>query len=138
MRGVSLLELTIVVFTLLVLITIIFVGARAWKRGGDRASCVLVLRNMQIATRSYQNLYGYRHGSRPIAENGSQDIARQLHAKGYIEDKLFQQAIGKQPCPGGGAYQCATPDVFPALGQLYLSCSLSTRDGHEPSVHADW
>jgi hypothetical protein len=134
----SLLELTLVVFTLLVLITIVLLGARAWKRGGDRASCVLVLRNMQMATRSYQNLYGYSDGSRPVAENGSQDIARQLHAKGYIEDKLFEQAIGNEPCAGGGTYQSAAPDVFPALGQLYLSCSLSARDGHEPSAHGDW
>jgi type II secretory pathway pseudopilin PulG len=134
----SLLELTIVLSTLLVLITVIFVGARAWKRGTDRASCVLVLRNVQMATRSYQSLYGYNEGGRPYAENGSQDIARQLYAKGYIEEKLYHQAIGTEPCPGGGTYKSPAPDVFPVAGQLYLSCSLSAPHGHEPSVHEDW
>src|SRR6187402_3075258 len=89
-RGLTLLELSIVITTLLILISLLFIGARSWRRGGDRAMCVMTLRNMQVATRSYQNIYGYNFGSRPSAENGTQDIAEHLHSKGFIETKLYR------------------------------------------------
>ena len=37
----TLLELTVIILVLLSLITILFVGAKAWKRGSDRAACIL-------------------------------------------------------------------------------------------------
>ena len=137
-RGMSLLELALVITVMLSLVGIVFIASKAWKRGGDRAHCVLTLRNMQVAARSYQNLYGYNYGGRPYAENGTQDIARLLFDKGYIERKLFEQAKGDQPCAGGGSYVCATPDIFPPAGQLYLACSLQTSEGHRPEVGPDW
>ena len=137
-RGLTLLELTVVIATLLALVSILFIGSRAWKRGSDRAGCILTLRNVQIATRSYQNLYGYNYGGRPYAENGTQDIAQHLFNKGYIESKLYDQARGIAKCPAGGAYACAIPDIFPQEGQLYMACSLSTSDEHFPSSHAGW
>ncbi len=137
-RGLTLLELTIVIAVLLSLVSILFVGARAWKRASDRACCVLTIRNVQVATRSYQNLYGYNYGGRPYAENGTQDIARLLFSKGYIEQKLFDQARGVAKCPSGGSYTCLVPDIFPQPGQLYMACSLSGSADHTPSSHADW
>ena len=95
----TLLELTITISVLLALISIVFIGSRAWKRGSDRAICVLTLRNVQVAARSYQNLYGYNYGGRPYAENGSQDIARHLFEKGYIEKTLYDQPRGAEPLP---------------------------------------
>ena len=138
LRGMTLIELTIAISVLLVLISIVFVGSRAWKRGSDRAVCVLTLRNVQVAARSYQNLYGYNYGGRPYAENGSQDIARHLFDKGYIEKNLYDQASGTKTCPSGGTYTCPTPDIFPEAGTLYMKCSLSSTEGHEPATHADW
>ena len=95
---------------------------------------MLTLRNVQMAARSYQNLYGYNYGGHPYAENGTQDIAVHLYQKGYIEKKLFDQATGLEACAGGGTYTCPTPDIFPHSGQLYLKCSLSatgrSRAGH--------
>ena len=119
-RGLSLLELTVVTAALLALASILFVGSRAWKRGSDRAGCVLTLHALQVATRSYQNMYGYDYGGRPCAEDGSQDIAGQLFAKGYIEEKTYRQTRGTSPCAGGGTYSCPTPDIFPQSGQLYM------------------
>jgi prepilin-type N-terminal cleavage/methylation domain-containing protein len=136
--GMTLLELTIVISLLLALVSICFVGARAWKRGGDRTSCILTLRNIQVAARSYQNLYGYNYGGRPYAETGSQDIAQHLYNKGYIEKKLFDQANGTAKCPSGGAYSCPLPDIFPEPGELYMNCSLSSAEDHEPSSHGNW
>ena len=137
-RGLSLLELTIVIATLLALISILFVGSRAWKRGSDRAGCVLTMRNVQVAARSYQNMYGYASGGRPYAEYGTQDIAEHLYSKGYIEVKAYRQARGTELCPGGGVYSCPVPDIFPKEGELYMQCSLSAPDDHEPKTHADW
>lgn len=137
-RGLTLLELTVVITILLALVSILFVGSRAWKRGSDRAGCVLTLRNVQVAARSYQNMYGYNYGGRPYAANGTQDIAEHLFTKGYIEARLYQQARGTAPCPAGGAYTCPLPDVFPEAGQLYMQCSLSGPDNHVPTTHADW
>lgn len=137
-RGLTLLELTLAISVLLVLITIVLIGSRAWKRGADRTSCMLTLRNVQMATRSYQNLYGYDFGGRPYAENGTQNIASHLYSKGYIEGKIFMQAQGLESCAGGGAYSCAAPDMFPPAGELYLKCSLSESDAHYLPSEVDW
>lgn len=137
-RGLSIIELTVVIAILLTLISVLFIGSRAWKRGSDRSSCVLTLRNLQVATRSYQNMYGYNFGGRPYAENGTQDIVAHLYSKGYIEMKLFQQARGMVPCASGGSYDCPVPDIFPPAGELYMTCSLSDTEEHIPSAHTDW
>ncbi len=137
-RGITLLELTVVITIILALLSITFVGAKAWKRGSDRAGCILTTRNVQLATRAYQNLYGYEYGGRPFAVDGTQDIAQHLYSKGYIDANLFSQAIGVGECPGGGIYSREVPDVFPALGQLYMVCSLSADEEHIPSSYAQW
>jgi type II secretory pathway pseudopilin PulG len=53
--GMTLLELTVVILVLLSLITILFVGARAWKKGSDRSTNLINLRNCQQAMRGHQN-----------------------------------------------------------------------------------
>ena len=137
-RGMTFVELSVVITILLALTSIIFIGARAWRRGGDRATCVLALRNVQVATRSYQNIYGYQSGGQPNAENGSQDIAEHLLARGSIESNLYQKIHGVVTCPAGGSYTCATPDMFPEAGQLYSKCSLGGSADHLPASHAEW
>lgn len=54
--GMTLLELTVVILVLLSLIAILFIGARAWKKGSDRAGCILNIRNVQQAVRGYANM----------------------------------------------------------------------------------
>jgi prepilin-type N-terminal cleavage/methylation domain-containing protein len=56
--GMTLLELTVVILVLLSLISILFVGARAWKKGSDRAANIMNIRNCNQAVRGYQNMYG--------------------------------------------------------------------------------
>ena len=53
--GMTLLELTVVILVLLSLITILFIGARAWKKGADRSTNLINLRNCQQAMRGHQN-----------------------------------------------------------------------------------
>ncbi|NQX00689.1 prepilin-type N-terminal cleavage/methylation domain-containing protein [bacterium] len=54
--GMTLLELTVVILVLLSLISILFVGARAWKKGSDRSANILNIRNSQQAMRGHQNM----------------------------------------------------------------------------------
>ena len=61
-RGMTLLELTVVILVLLSLISILFVGARAWKKGSDRAANIMNLRNVQQAVRSEQNMKDLEEG----------------------------------------------------------------------------
>ncbi len=137
-RGLTLLELTVVLIILLALVSIMSIGARAWLRGSERTSCILTLRNVQVAARSYQNLYGYNYGGRPYAERGTQDIVEHLHNKGYIEETIYKQSRGSAPCAAGGTYTCPRPDIFPLEGELFMNCSLSESAKHVPSSHDDW
>ncbi len=54
--GMTLIELTVVILVLLSLISILFIGAKAWKKGSDRAANIMNLRNTQLAVRGYSNL----------------------------------------------------------------------------------
>lgn len=134
----SLLELSVVITAILALLSIAFFGTRGWMRGSDRSTCVLTTRNVQVAMRSYQNLYGYNFGGRPYADRGTQDIAEHLFNKGYIEDKVFKQVTGKSTCNGGGTYLRTTPDIFPPQGELYMNCALAATQDHKPKSYEDW
>jgi len=54
--GMTLLELTVVILVLLSLISILFIGARAWKKGSDRSANIMNLRNCQQAMRGHANM----------------------------------------------------------------------------------
>jgi prepilin-type N-terminal cleavage/methylation domain-containing protein len=137
-RGMTLIELTVVILVLLSLISIMFIGAKAWKRGSDRAGCIMNMRNMQLASRSYQNMYGYVFGGQPQSEYGTQDIARHLLQKDFISQSLYDQSQGSRSCAGGGTYSVAAPSVFPMPGSLYMNCSLSGTEKHAPENVASW
>ncbi len=136
--GLTLLELTVVIAVLLALVTVTMVGARAWKRGSDRAACLINMRNIQSSVRAYQNLYGYNPGTIPYAENGTQSIADHLYDKGYIPENLHEMLEGSRPCPGGGTYEVEKAEVFPLTGELYMSCSLATGQRHSLPTTTSW
>lgn len=56
--GMTLIELTVVILVLLSLISVLFVGARAWMRGSDRANAALLIRNAQQGCRAQCNIAG--------------------------------------------------------------------------------
>jgi type II secretory pathway pseudopilin PulG len=120
--GMTLLELTVVILVLLSLISILFIGARAWKRGSDRAGCIMNIRNVQQAVRSHANMNGLNPGD-TIA---STDI---IGTGKFVE---------KNPtCPGLGTYGGLGTTV-PAVGTLYMTCSLAASETHVPSSYTDW
>ena len=58
--GMTLLELTVVILVLLSLISILFIGARAWKKGSDRSANIMNIRNTQQAMRGHENMKGLK------------------------------------------------------------------------------
>ena len=137
-RGMTLLELTVVIIVLLSLIGVMFIVTRGCKEGANRTSCIMQIRNIQVTTRAYQNVNGYDPESSPKLKNGSQNIISHLLSEGYISQKEYDSSQGTRPCPGNGLYNIATPTIFPAIGTLYMSCSFSSTKDHTPRELAGW
>ena len=122
--GMTLLELTVVILVLLSLISILFIGARAWKKGSDRAGCIMNIRNVQQAVRSYANMNGVNPG----------DTVATLYSDVIGAGKFVEKTPA---CPGGGTYTNGATTV-PAVGTLYLTCSLAATETHVPASYTDW
>jgi type II secretory pathway pseudopilin PulG len=124
--GMTLLELTVVILVLLSLISILFIGARAWKRGSDRAGCIMNIRNIQQAVRSYANMNGHNPG----------DTVTGMQSEVIGSGKFVE----KTPlCPSDSvAYTIAAADTVPAVGTLYAACTNFVAEGHVPTGTEDW
>lgn len=92
-----------------------------WKRGSDRAGCILNIRNVQQAVRSHSGVKGMVIGD-PI---------------------LFSDIVGpgkylnSVTCPSGGKYRFLGKN--PGVGVLAIECSLcDAPENHKPDKHADW
>ncbi len=123
-RGMTLLELTVVILVLLTLISVLFIGANAWKKGSDRTLCIMNLQNVQKGVRSYANLNGYSAGATVTG------LQNQVIGLGRFVEKMPE-------CPGDGTY-ASGGDLIPNIGTLYLNCTLAATDLHEPADTADW
>jgi prepilin-type N-terminal cleavage/methylation domain-containing protein len=126
--GMTLLELTVVILVLLSLISILFVGARAWKKGSDRAANIMNIRNVQQAVRGQQNMRGLA-------------VAAPLPEASIIGDAGFL----KEPTPpdAGIVYAGKYLNAVPAAGVLYLdptyTAPLIKTDYHpENDAVAQW
>ena len=122
--GMTLIELTVVILVLLSLISILFVGARAWKRGSDRAGCIMNIRNVQQGMRSYQNMNGHNAGE--VVSGAYREI---VGPGKFVESS--------PDCPGTGTYS-NKGDTLPEQGVLYMTCSLASAEKHVPSDFRDW
>jgi hypothetical protein len=89
-RGLSTLEILVI---LLVVVGAIFGGKIAtekWKRGSERSQCILNIRNAQTAGRSYQGMNSLGPGA-------------DLDWTMLVGPGIF---LGTKPvCPGGGTYR---------------------------------
>ncbi len=120
-RGMTLIEVTLVISVLLTLTSVLFMGSIAYKRGTDRAHCIQNIASVQKAVRSYGNLAGLAPG----------DTVANLKTKIIGADKL----VPIEPdCPAGGLYNYAG-DTLPATSTLYLDCDLPN---HEPKNFSGW
>lgn len=130
----TLLELTVVILVLLTLVSILFVGGKAWKAGTDRATCILTIRNIQHGMRSYANLNNLNPGDTDA-----------WPAK-VIGPGLFVESANTDgtpnPCKGGADYAISPADKIPLMGVVAATCGLAGPDeqNHNPSPTetADW
>ncbi|QJE95554.1 hypothetical protein [Luteolibacter luteus] len=125
--GMTLLELTVVILVLLSLISILFVGARAWKKGSDRSANIMNIRNVQQAVRAHQNMNGLSEG------NPLEDTI--IFGNGTTEGYL------KEPIPPStdiaGAYTYL--GTVPAIGILYITNATGNADyAPATTTYADW
>ncbi len=124
--GMTLLELTVVILVLLSLISILFIGARAWKKGSDRAGCILNIRNTQQAVRGYLNVH---------TDKVASDVTADILFSGT--DAFLKQPI----CPGDSTKTYASSYTLTAANaavdgdaggsSVCLACKVSATD-HKP------
>ena len=120
--GLTLIEVTLVIAVLLGLISVLFIGVAAYKKGSDRAKCILNISTVHKAARSYQNLYDLRVGD----ALASTDISG--------AGKMIETT---PDCPDpNGAYTFGT--TVPAAGVAYVDCSLAGTEEHVPASVAGW
>jgi prepilin-type N-terminal cleavage/methylation domain-containing protein len=131
--GMTLLELTVVILVLLSLISILFIGARAWKRGSDRAGCILNQRNYQQAVRSYANM----NNLNPTDSLASGNIGLTAGTSVIVGPGLFMETEPK--CPGSGTYSVAADTTIPDISTVALVCSKAGgTDLHIPQDATGW
>ena len=120
--GLTLIEVTLVIAVLLGLISVLFIGVAAYKKGADRAKCILNISTVQKAARSYQNLYDLRNGDALVTG----DIAG--------AGKMIETVPA---CPDPtGSYTYGT--TVPTPGVAFVDCSLAGADDHVPASLAGW
>ena len=120
-KGYTLLEVTAVVAVLMGLMVVLFLGAKEYKKGSDRAACIQNIATMQRIVRSFGNINGKFPGE-SVA-----DLELKLIGPGkFIE---FEPT-----CPADGVYTYFQ-NTLPLPGTLFLDCSI---DGHEPDDYASW
>lgn len=111
-RGITLLELTVVILVMLTLIGILFIGTTAWKRGADRSNNIMNLRNAQQAMRCHSNVRG-------IPIDGSVPQSEIFGPNGYLKFPAQVATVTysvpiQQARPYGTLYLQASPDGAPA------------------------
>ncbi len=102
-------------------IPILFIGARAWKQGSDRAACILTQRNIQQAVRSYQKMNNLEPGA-------------PLNLKAVIVN--LQMETFNTTCPAGGTFTIS--ETIPPTGVLVATCSHADDMGHAPKDNGNW
>ncbi|MFU8893570.1 MAG: type II secretion system protein [Luteolibacter sp.] len=123
--GMTLLELTVVILVLLTLISILFVGARAWKRGADRSSNILNIRNVQQAVRGHESMYQMKVGDELL--NG--------RIVGDADENYM-----RVPTPPADLEAYTYLDAVPDQGVLYITNNAddAVYGFSSPDDYADW
>jgi hypothetical protein len=128
--GFTLIELSVIILVLLSFIGMLFIGARAWKRGSDRAQCVMNIRNVQLAVRGYANSNDLDAGSYMTLLGSNGPPGGAIIGSGNYLESLPQ-------CPGMGLYTI-NGNTVPPTGTLYMTCSLSDDLKHAPGMYGTW
>ena len=131
-KGMTLIELTVVILVLLSLISVLFIGAKAWKDGSDKANCVMNIRNLQTAARSYGN----------INSNTGAVVATTVYQ--FMNGGEATSPTTPPTCPKAGTYSLnGAPNYDADPGTVFFQCSLggvpvakasATSTYHAPTI----
>ena len=120
-KGLTLIEVTLVIAVLISLISVVYLGAAEFKNGSNRALCIQNIVHMQKATRAYCNMHDLDPG------DSITDLeVRVIDNEGFFPKKPF--------CPSGGTYDFVE-NKAPEVGSAFATCSISE---HEPLNTAGW
>jgi type II secretory pathway pseudopilin PulG len=128
--GMTLIEITVVILVLLTLIAVLFIGANIYKKGADRAACILNIRNIQQAVRADQNLNNKREGE-PIYGN----IMDSQVGTGGLTDQYFEEEVLCPEDTEAVGYTWASAN-YPVLSSTAVSCAIDTN--HAPNDTSGW
>jgi type II secretory pathway pseudopilin PulG len=132
-KGMTLLELTVVILVLLALIGILFVGGRAWKKGSDRAASTLQIRNVQQAVRSYANM-------NPTQAAAGVVVPSEIWGAGKFIQTEEEVFFGENFHPAGSSYSytfAGDSEKLPAIGTLYIKTGGTPKTGEEATTYYD-
>jgi hypothetical protein len=113
--------LTVVILVLLSLISILFIGARAWKKGSDRAANILNIRNVQQAVRAHANVR-------------AMEIGDTLASTEIVGTGKYLNSVS----PPNTDLSYTYGSEVPAIGTLYLVVNYgSTGTDYTPGLEED-
>ncbi len=111
-RGLTLIEISLVIALLLGLIAVVFMGIGAYRKGADKAKCKIQLAQTQKAIRAHCNFNNLNVG----------DI--------LVATVVFGPGLPVEvepACPSGGTI--AWQGVVPAISTAYGNCNYTDVDG---------
>ena len=120
-KGLTLIEVTLVIAVLLSLISVLFIGVSAYKQGTNRAMCIQNIYRVQTAMRVACNYHLLEPGD-PYTD---------------LKDKVIGPGlyIPEEPvCPSSGTYEYHENEI-PPTGVTFLRCSINS---HAPSSTSGW
>lgn len=129
-KGVTLIELTVVIAMILSLSSGLFFSASYYKESSDRAACLVQLESMQKAVRSYQNFNNLKTGD-PLPVTAIVGV-----------DKAIPSAL---LCPFSSGDYVLLEEV-PASGAPYAKCQdydrnsgiIDKNQDHTPADTSAW
>jgi len=147
-KGVTLIELTVVILVLLTLISILFIGARAWQAGARRAQCILNQRNVQQAMRSMENLDELVRDSTASGTTGSPVTIDSGTSNSDLVSRGFLSRQPVNPDAADGITYAPSGTTIPAEDTVLMQCSFGgapyttppagAPGTHEPRVYLGW
>ena len=132
-KGLTLIEMTVVIVGLLTLISISISVAQAWKGSANRAQCITNLRTFQKGVRSYILLNEGRDNNITTNSNGTWTLNSITPLNDFFPVNNETSTI---TCPANGVYDFTRP--IPAIGEVWVSCSLEASRSHIPSNSGNW